>query len=424
MIDRISPPPTFDIEHFLLSKPKQTLLDNNSSLFQFYNSNLDLIHFNIRVKVGLLYENQKYLAQACFNLLKESSTKRTAAEMDEILDFYGASWSVSVNMEFISIQWVIPKSNCKDLLPLLLEVLHAPVFKEENLERYKQKKIKDLEYNELKYNYKATQLMFSALFESDSPMGVMLHKDHINDVSVSQIQKYYDTYFNASNISFFTAGNIDLSLEKLIEQSFSTIQKGVQSELISNLKVVTSPQLILDYKEDAIQSSFLLCKKGLSYTDPSRKSFSFLSTLLGGYFGSRLMQNLREKNGYTYGVQNGSIYFRNQSIFYIESDVAVDKTKEAIEQCFLEIKRLQEELVSEEEIKVVQRYLQGTILRDVDGVISFMKKYAYWHGFGLDESEMEETIFTLNHINNDMIIKNANIQLQRDDFYTIIVGKN
>jgi predicted Zn-dependent peptidase len=136
------------------------------------------------------------------------------------------------------------------------------------------------------------------------------------------------------------------------------------------------------------------------------------------------MQNLREKNGYTYGVQNGSIYFRNQSIFYIESDVAVDKTKEAIEQCFLEIKRLQEELVSEEEIKVVQRYLQGTILRDVDGVISFMKKYAYWHGFGLDESEMEETIFTLNHINNDMIIKNANIQLQRDDFYTIIVGKN
>lgn len=423
MIDRISPPPTYDIERFLLSKPKQTILVNKSSLFQFFNSNLDLIHINIRVKAGLLFETQKYLAQACFNLLKESSNKRSASEMDEMLDFYGASWSVSVNMEYISLQWIIPKSNCEELLPILLEVIQSPKFKEENLERYKQKKIKDLEYNELKYNYKATQLMFSSLFDSQSPMGNMLHKDHINAVSVTQIQKYYDTYFNATNISFFVAGNVDVSLEKLIEETFSSLPEGKESKVNSSIIMSPNPQLVLDYKEDAIQSSFLLCKKGLSYIDPARKSFSFLSTLLGGYFGSRLMQNLREKNGFTYGVQNGSIYFGNDSIYYIESDVKVDKTKEAIDQCFHEIKRLQEELVTEEEVKVVQRYLQGTILRDVDGVISFMKKYAYWYGFGLDESEMEATIYALNHINNEMIIKNATLQLQHDDFYTIIVGK-
>lgn len=424
MIDRKTSPPTFDIEHFLLSKPKQTVLDNKISLFQFYNSNLDLIHINIRVKAGLIFENQKYVVQSCFNLLKESSLQRTAAEMDEILDFYGASWNVSVNMEFISIQWIIPKTNCDALIPILMDILLNPSFKEENLERYKHKKIKDLEYNELKYSYKATQLMFCSLFETDTPMGVMLSKDHINAVTVSQIQNFYNTYFNASNLSVFVAGNVDLSLEKVIEQSFSTIQKGEKSEVVSSLIKCTSPQLILDLKEDAIQSSFLLCKKGISYTDPSRKAFSFLSTLLGGYFGSRLMQNLREKNGLTYGVQNGSIYFGNESIYYIESDVAVDKTMEAIEQCFLEIKRLQQEIVPEEEIKIVKRYLQGTILRDVDGVISFMKKYAYWHGFGLDETEMEETIYTLNHMNKDMIIKNATIQLQHDEFYTIIVGKN
>lgn len=423
MIDRFSSPQTFDIEHFLLTKPRQTLLNNNITLFQFPNPNLDLIHFRIRIKGGVLYENQKYVAQACFNLLKESAIGRTASEMDEILDFYGASWSVSVNLEYVSLQWIIPKSNCENLLPILMDILLNPIFKEENLERFKKKKIKDLEYNELKYSFKATQLMFHSMFEEKSPLGTLLNKSHINAVTVDQIQTFFSTYFNAINITIFVAGNFDNQLDQIITQSFSHIQDGKSNHPNSKLKEIFNPQLILENRDDALQSSFILCKKGISYTDYSRREFSFLSTLLGGYFGSRLMQNLREKNGYTYGVQNGSIYFGNESIYYIESDVTVDKTKNAIEQCLAEIKRLQTESVSDEEIRNVKKYLQGTILRDVDGVVSFMKKFAFWNGFNLDEKEMEETICVLNHINKDVIIKSASSYLKLEDFYTIIVGK-
>jgi zinc protease len=208
-----------------------------------------------------------------------------------------------------------------------------------------------------------------------------------------------------------------------MNQSFSQIPNGVISNPISNLKVNFNPQLIVENRDDAMQSSFILCKKGVSFLSDSRRDFSFLTTLLGGYFGSRLMQNLREKNGYTYGVQNGSMYFRNESIFSIDCDVKVDKTKNAIEQCFIEMQRLQTEEVSDEEIKNVKRYLQGTVLRDVDGVVAFMKKFAFWNRFGIDENEFEKFMNSLNHINKEMIINCAKTHLQHDDFYTIIVGK-
>jgi zinc protease len=423
MIDRLAPPSTYDIEHYLLTKPNQVVLKNSIKLFQFKNINLNLIHFTIRIKGGLIFENQKYLSQACFNLLKESSENRTASEMDEILDFYGATWYISVNVEYISIHWIIPKTNCHLLLPTLIDILLNPVFKEENLERFKKKKIKDLEYNELKYSYRANQLMYQSMFEEDTPMGTLLNKTHINELTIHQIKGFYSTCFNASNITVFVAGNIDNSLEHIMNQSFSQIPNGVISNPISNLKVNFNPQLIVENRDDAMQSSFILCKKGVSFLSDSRRDFSFLTTLLGGYFGSRLMQNLREKNGYTYGVQNGSMYFRNESIFSIDCDVKVDKTKNAIEQCFIEMQRLQTEEVSDEEIKNVKRYLQGTVLRDVDGVVAFMKKFAFWNRFGIDENEFEKFMNSLNHINKEMIINCAKTHLQHDDFYTIIVGK-
>ena len=201
------------------------------------------------------------------------------------------------------------------------------------------------------------------------------------------------------------------------------MEMGNSNSFMSELKNHFTPSFVVEEQNEPLQSSIILCKKGISYLDDDRRTFSVLSTILGGYFGSRLMQNLREKNGYTYGVHCGSIYLNNDSIFYLESEVTVDKTKEAVEQCFIEMDRLKTEEVSELELKTVRRYLQGMLLRDIDGVVSFMKKYSFWNHFGLDENEIETTLQTINHINNELLIKNAKKHLQNEDFYTIIVGK-
>ena len=423
MIDRISPPETFDIEHFMLNKPLLKKLNNEISFYHFFNSTLDLIHFHIQIKGGSLFETKKMVSSTYFNLLKESHPSMSASEIDDILDFYGASWNVSTNLEYSTIQWIIPKSNTQVLIPILIDLLINPVFKIENLELYKHRKIKDLEYNELKYNYRATQLMFHTFFKENSPTATILKKEHILDLSISDLHHFHNQFMKASNISLFVAGNMDEEFENLIKSSFEKIEKGNSIPLISELKDQFTPSLVLDEQKEPMQSSLILCKKSISYLEEDRRSFSILSTILGGYFGSRLMQNLREKNGFTYGVHCGSMYLSQNSIFYIESDVTADKTKDAIEQCFIEMDRLKTDEVLDTELKTVQRYLQGMLLRDIDGVVSFMKKYSFWNHFGLDEKEIETTLNAINPVNNDLLIKNAKKHLQNEDFYTIIVGK-
>ncbi len=423
MLDRITPPETFDIEHFMLNKPTIKKLNNGISFYHFFNQTLDLIHFQIQIKGGSLYEPKKMVSSTYFNLLKESHFSKSASEMDDILDFYGASWNVSTNLEYSTIQWIIPKSNLQVLLPILIELLTEPDFKSENLERYKQRKVKDLEYNELKNNYRATQLMFHSFFNENTPTATILNKEHILALSISDLQNFHQKCMNASNISLYVAGNVDFETENLVNSTFEKFEKGISNSLVSTLKDQVTPNLVLDELKEPLQSSIVLCKKGISYLHEDRRSFSILSTILGGYFGSRLMQNLREKNGFTYGVHCGSLYLNQDSIFYLESEVTVDKTKEAIEQCFFEMDRLKTEEVSDSELKTVQRYLQGMLLRDIDGVVSFMKKYAFWNHFGLDENEIEATLFAINHVNKEFLLKNAKMHLQNEDFYTIIVGK-
>jgi predicted Zn-dependent peptidase len=304
-----------------------------------------------------------------------------------------------------------------------MELLKNPSFKKENLERYQQRKLKDLEYNELKYNYRATQQMFHTFFAPGTPTAAILTKEHILEISTANLQNYYQNNVNAQNTNIFIAGNIDEDLEQLIYTHFRSLPTGDASTVVSQFISTFKPEIIIDEQINPLQSSIMLCKKGISFRHEDRRDFSILSTLLGGYFGSRLMQNLREKNGYTYSVQSGSLYLNDGSIFYVESDVTIDKTKEAIEQCLFELDRLKTEKVSETELKLVQRYMLGSLLRDIDGVVSYMKKYAFWNHFGLDELEIEHTINAINHVNQDTIIKNAKKYLQNEDFYTIIVGK-
>jgi predicted Zn-dependent peptidase len=173
---------------------------------------------------------------------------------------------------------------------------------------------------------------------------------------------------------------------------------------------------------DSVQSSITLCMVKDGYNAPERRSFSFLSTITGGYFGSRLMQNLRERNGYTYGITAGSVYFGNQALFIINSDVNAEHTQAAIDACFEELKRLQEEPVGTEELESARNYLLGNMLRDVDNSVSYLKRYAFWHSFGLDETEFQQQIQAIRNTHADTLQQLAKKHFNYNNFTRIIVG--
>ena len=422
-VDRTQAPPIHDFTGFKPEKPVVLMLNNSIPLKLFFNPQLDLLHFIIKIKAGRYYESKKNAAQFCYLLLKESASQYSCSEVDEFLDYYGVSYSANVTIEYATIKLIIPRNNCNKVLTFVFDFLAHPSFKEKNLEILRQRKLMDLAYNQEKVSYCASQLMLHHIFGDQNPTGQIQTEELLRDISLADIQHYYRQSFCAENIRLFAAGNLDEDTLQTLTRLFETIPHGQASRLSApQPTVIAQPEPIVDEHEGCMQSSFFLCQQGIAYNDIRRRDFNILSTILGGYFGSRLMSNLRETHGYTYGISCDSLYFDQSSVFYIESEVNVDVTRQAIEECKKEIDKLCQEPVPADELELVKSYMAGQLLRKVDNTVSYMTQYSNWDDFSCDENEFELQMQSIQAFNTEKSIQLAQKLLQKNNFTTIISG--
>ncbi len=422
-IDRTKAPQTHSIDDIQLLLPEKQTLANGVPVFYFPNFQLDLIHFIIHIQTGILYEQVKHSALYTYALLKESSAAHSANEIADLFDFYGTHYTISETLDKITISISIPKNNIPKILPIIFNFLLHPQYREENLTIYKNLKIKDLEYNTKKTDFRATQWMLHAMFGDAHTAGQCSNRENILAVNIDQMLDFHQSTFCAENIRLFATGNLDADIKQCIEDLFSSIPNGHASTPIPLIKMPDEKNPIIhEAMPDSVQSSITLCAPSLGYNDAERRDFSILSTILGGYFGSRLMQNLRERNGYTYGVSAGSVYFGKQSLFIINSDVNREQTDLAVKACFEEMQRLQEEPIDMDELTTVQNYIIGDMLRDIDNSVAYLKKYVFWNHFGLNEEEFHTMLHHVRLIDAERLKTLAEKQLENNKFTQIIVG--
>ena len=433
-LDRTIAPPVRALQTVALDAPESYTLANGIPVKLFRNNLLDLIHCTITVQAGSFYEPQKHVAAACFNLLKESHIQLTSNEVDEMLDTLGASFAANTNLDTVTLKLIVPKKNCRETLQLIGSFLAAPVFRKENLEIYKQHKIKDIEYKDLNVGYRATQNMFRLMFDSGQPYGTILQVAHIETLTCEQLQTYYQTAFVAEKVKIYLTGNVDTEVWEAFREMGEAIgarkdegTKGRKHESANARKEWFSDRTpdkhYYEEQANAMQSALVLCKRSIGYQHSDRRDFHFLTTLLGGYFGSRLMQNLRERNGYTYGIYASSLYFGNASIFYMETDVNAVHTQAALQAINEELTQLIDHLTEQDELDTVRNYLSGTQLRFIENSVSYMNNYQLWDNLGADETEIALQLAAYRDITAVRLQSLAAQYLLSQEFTTIIIGK-
>ncbi|MBR4136206.1 MAG: insulinase family protein [Bacteroidales bacterium] len=423
MIDRSIAPEIHPLLSVPLKEPILETLKNGIPMFVFPNDDLDLIHLQLDIRSGAIHEPKKHLSLFTYGLLKGSHPKYHAAEMADLLDFYGSTFDVDVYLDSVCLKIVIPKRNIPPMLPIVFEMLSAPKYREDYLSLIRQQRIQSLRNNLKKNNFLCSRLMLQAMLGDQCAAGQPATEESYHAITISDLERYHQENFCAENLSLYVTGHLDSETTKIIRETFQTICHGVRTPepVLFQMPFDQNPLLNVEVP-GSIQSSICLAMPHLAYADEARSPFKVLSTITGGYFGSRLMQRVRERHGYTYGISNSTAYFGHQSIFSIQSDVDATHTQEAIDACFEELERLQQEPVPEEELQTVKTYMTGSLIQELSNSVSYMSKYAFWRNQHTDLSILQEMLRIIQDTQPEDLKKMAKIYFDHNNFTQIIVG--
>jgi len=243
-------------------------------------------------------------------------------------------------------------------------------------------------------------------------------------LSVDKIRSFYHDHYKPSQADILIAGNVsDQTIEHF--ESFFGKENGSKKkyEAAASLPVNTDSNKIQRIQKDgALQAAIRMGRVLFNKSHPDFMKMQVLTTILGGYFGARLMSNLREEKGYTYGIGAALVSFNHTGVFLIVSEVGNHVKENALKEIRYEIERLQKEPVGNVELSIVKNYMTGSLLKNFDGPFAHAETLHGLIDYGLDFSYFQEYLQVIQSITAEDIQEMAKKYLQLDDLYEVVAG--
>lgn len=423
MFDRTIQPAVNTIDHIDVVKAEKRLLGNGIPVHFINAGTQEVVKIDFIFEAGTWFQTKNLVASICNSMLEEGSENYPAGEIAEKFDFYGAYLQLSIDQN----QGFVNVISLSKHLPAILEVtedlIKRSVFPDHELDvllaKNKQKWLLENEKVRTLCQKKFTQVMFG----DNHPYTINNKLEDFDRITREELVRFYRSYYHSGNCQILVAGKVDEDVLKLLNIYFGGDdwkQKQADFPEYSIHSDVKKRHHV--EKANGIQSAIRMGKFWVPKTHPDFHGLSILVTILGGYFGSRLMANIREEKGYTYGIGSFILTLKQASYLIISSEVGNEYVEPTLTEITLEMRRLQTEPVSENELLTVKNYLLGEFLRDFDGPFALAGSFKAINDFGLDYSFYDEYLHVLRNITSAEIMNLAQHYLNPDECYTVVAG--
>lgn len=414
----INPPGRIDFPN-----PEIYQLRNGIKVYQFNSGSQDVISIEMVFAAGSWFQNKPFTAMATNLMLREGTRNYSAQKVSELLDYYGAHFENTTERDNAYVSLYSLNKHLAYTLPLLCEIVKNPVFPDDEFAVLSGKQRQLLEVNRQKVNFLARTHFNNIVFGKNHPYGAYLVPDDIARVSGSDLAAFHKAQYHSGNCTFVVAGRIKPGLMNDLDALFGGNDwSGIPSDRLFAEAESPDQKDHFMHKEGAMQSAIRMGSLAFGRSHPDFAGMKVLNAILGGYFGSRLMTNLREDKGYTYGIGSALVPLLRGGFFVISGEVGAGVTKQALFEIKSELKRLCDEQVPESELSLVRNYLLGEMLRSVDGPFAQAGLYRELIEDNLDISHFEELIDTIQHINAQRLQDLAGKYLNPEDLCTLVVG--
>lgn len=367
MPNRSQPPIIKEIQTIRLPKPEVVHLDNGMPAYITNMGTQDVIRLELVFFAARTYEQKPLVARATSSLLREGTQHYTAAEIAESLDFYGATLSLPFNLDTSSLVLYSLNKHFGDTLPIIQDMLTAPAFTAKDLNAYIKRNQRRLAVDLAKNDTVAYRLVTEQIFGSQHPYGYNSTTETYAALSVEDLKQHHQGLYTAGNGIVFISGKVTGQMLKALNDALSGALPTKGQPSFNMPKAATQPQSTFEHRPGTTQSAIRIGRRAFSRHHEDFYGMYILNTILGGYFGSRLMTNIREEKGYTYNIYSMLETMRYDGSLLIGTEVSPAYVEPTIREIEEEMKRLQQEPVEAEELKMVRNFLLGNFLTMLDG---------------------------------------------------------
>lgn len=423
-LNRNNPPAIFSVDHVEYHKPQHIKLNGGSELFIVNGGDQEVVKLDFAFKAGSWYSKSKLESLMAAAMLQEGTSRFKATEIANTFDFYGTQFSSLSHYDYNYVSLLSLKKHLPHLLPLICEIINDSIFPENEFEIIRQKRKQRAIIDAEKVGVISQRTFLRNLFSEEHPYAPVSSPESYDYVTLEGAKSHFSKYYASNRMTIIASGHVDLGVEKLITENFGRswgIPVDDKSESINGGPVQGQKTIFIE-KPGANQNSVAIGKHFPTQNHPDYPGIKLLCTIFGGYFGSRLMSNLREEKGLTYSIHASPISFVHNGIFLVSAEVKTEKTDEAVKEIYREMEKLCEELITEKELGPVQNYMLGRILEDFDGPFARAQNFAALHEMNMDYEYFERLINTVKTATPNEIREIARKYLSPDTMTCVIAG--
>lgn len=423
MIDRTLAPVFGQVENIELIKAKPIVLGNGLKIFSVTGGEQDLVRIEF-IFENIAYDTSKPLqCYAANTMLNDGTSELSSSEIADKIDYYGAFMQTDFSNDQSSVTLYSLNKHLSAILPIIKAVISDSIFPQVELDTFIRNQKQKLSVNLEKNDFLSRKIFNSVLF-GNTLYGYDTRAEDYDRLTRDQLQAYFSLAYQPENCTVVISGKVTDAALSLIDDLFGNSWKGGKGVSPNSFNFYQgSGQEHYVEKADALQSAIRIGKVSINRTHSDFPGFQVLNTILGGYFGSRLMANIREDKGYTYGIGSALVSMKNAGYFFIASEVGAEVCTSALDEIHKEIEILKTQEVNGHELDLVRNYMLGSMLGGLENAMSHADKFKNIYFSGLGYDYYQNYIKTVRTISPQDLQALANKYLNWDELEKVVVGR-
>lgn len=423
-IDPAVKPEPLPAKEFKFPDYETITLKNGLKVFVIKDDQQPTVSFRIMINGGSLVDGTHAgLSSITAQMLTKGTSKYSALDIANKLDGLGINLGASSSADFTTVAGASLKKHFPTLLEITKEILTAPTFPQDELDKLKKLTVANIKQEKSKGSAVAAAISRIALYGADHPYSKMQTEDGINSLTTSDLKSYFKNYIVPNNATMTVTGDVTAKeVKSMLEKHFADWKKGKALDIkIPEVK----PEPIGVYfvsRPGAVQSSINIVSMAVPRNHPDYDKLGLSSSIIGAGFAGRLFKTLRETYSYTYtpfGFVTGTKYTNR---FACGADVRADVTDSSVSVILEQLKLLTEEVPSTEELDLLKKYEVGQYMMSFSNkdYTSMLIQNADF--YGLDIKNVKDYHLRLLKYNETEMREMARKYMNPRSSYIVVVG--